>query len=681
MESRLINFIKSLPVLEPLCLATASQLKPLPLNPVDHLEVDLNDDGRYFAVNPIACYKGMPTGHPASSVARVTWLRRVPEKEEKPKDSGNWMLAATDFTALVMANQWPEDRLIFKSENAKALYQFLLTRFLVQTKTAIIGAEFKLLQKVPVMPVDFVEHPDPDLRLAGYQKVPLSMSLGQEAFALFMQQGTGKTPICVARLCLEARRARLGKMGKSRMLRVLIICPRQARTNWHNEIDRFAVVAGKTVILRGGKVDRMKGVVDAIRDEKDCEFGACICSYESIENTWSAIGAVPWDLVVADESHYIKNDRAQRTRALHKLRDVTGNRMILTGTPIVNHLTDLWAQFEFLSEGLSGFLKYSQYKKFYGLFEKAEGTAKRGGLERLIGMKNVPLIQERLSRISFSITKKEAGLNLPDKVYDMFEVQMARKQREYYVQLQKQIALEIKMESKTKTLTADHILTKMLRLAQITSGHIKWDPIMDDEGTVIDWAKVEQISRVNPKVEACVDIIKADRDADPNSKTIIFATFREDLRVLEARFKQEGINHVCFHGGVKDADREIAITRYNMDPKCEGFLGNQKCCSEALNLLGYDYVTTKAEDAQTYTTRVIYFSQNWSPVERAQSEDRAHRRGTACNLQVTDLVVPGTVDEQIRKKVAGKRTAAEEVQDIKDIMRQVLETDVGGEDE
>lgn len=680
---KLKDFLRSLPVLEPLSKATESSLKPVRIFSHEFLEINTDEENRKFIVKAVCYYDGRRTSHPPSVHAAETWLKRIPECHPHPSRDGRMILAGTDFTALVISHQWPEEQIVFLSEQAKILYTYLLTRFLMQTRNGILSADFKLNKKVPEMPPGYIEHPDPKLRLADFQKTAFALSYRQEHFCLFMQQGTGKTPTVIARICAEARQARLGKIGNPHMYKVLIVCPRQARGNWENEISRFAVVAGKVSVLRGGVHRRIKGVVEAIRDESDCEFGACICSYETVNNTWDAIGLVPWDLVVFDESHYLKNKQALRSKAARKLRDTTGQRMILTGTPIVNHVIDLWAQWETLGDGVSGFQSSEKFRKFYSKLEDDKG---KSGLERVIGAKNLPLIQERLARIAFSISKKEAGLNLPDKVYDVCEVTMTKKQMEYYKQVQEQLALEIEAdeleaESTGKRLSVEHILTKMLRLAQITSGHVKWDPITNSAGEVIDYKTVEQIDRKNPKVEEVINMIIEDELNDPNSKTIIWATFVPDIEVLIKEFNARNIKHVTYYGAVKDADRELAVKTFNNDPTCKVMIANPLSAAEALNLLGYDWDNPTGPKLETYTGHAVFFSQGWSPVQRSQAEDRAHRRGMRGNLRVTDLVIPGTIDEEIRARVQGKLTSAGEVQDIKELLQRLLKTELESEAE
>ena len=177
---------------------------------------------------------------------------------------------------------------------------------MMQTKNAVDQAKFKLNREIPEMPDDWVEHPDPTLVLADYQKAALAIALGNEAYCLWFKQGLGKTPVAIHKMVTEAKRTRQGIYGKPRMMRTLIVCPKHLRKNWKNEIGRFTTVEGKVVLIRGGKIRRINGLIDAVREEDDCVFSAALCSYETVENTWDALSKIAWDLVILDE----KNGRA-----------------------------------------------------------------------------------------------------------------------------------------------------------------------------------------------------------------------------------------------------------------------------------------------------------------------------------------------------------------------------------
>lgn len=693
--------IPAFPVLEPLSKATATALSPLKLLGTDFLEIDVdNKEGEHFVVQAV-CLKKCPTNllqstdsaaippyvttsegafykddaffyHPSFNASSI-WFKRIPERSQK--GFGRWRLAGTDYTALIIHHAWPHDHLIFKSEEAQLLYTYLLKRFYVQSNSATLAAKFKLTDEVPKMPDDFIEHKI--LPLTDYQKVALLISLNNLSYSLFMEQGTGKTPIVINRVCLEGARKRAKNNG---MYRALIICPQQVRLNWQREFARFATTPGKTCILRGDKLKKMRSLTDGIRAENDCAWAACIISLDSIQSIWEGMKRIKFDLVVIDESHKIKNHTTSRFKNLMKIDDIrAATKMILTGTPITNTIFDLWAQFEWLGKGLSGFSTYANFRSFHGKWKEAINAAGSNGVRKLIGFKNVPLVQERLARLSFLIRKVDTKLNLPEKVYDIYETAMTAQQAEIYKTVATKLVAEIDemladAEIRGANITAEHILTKLIRLAQICSGFVKTDAVEDIEHDRMIEGQVIQISSKNPKIDALVKMIREDWENDINSKCVIWATFIEDIRAISAKLTEEDIKHVGYHKTIQSQyrvkDSAAAEDVINLDDTCRVLIANPASGGVGQNYLGYD--VNHPDKSDMYINHHIYFSCNWSATDRLQSEDRSHRRGTRTNLRITDLVIPYTIDQEIRERVNDKRAMAMSIQDIRNILNNVL---------
>lgn len=687
--------IPAFPILEPLSKATATSLSPIKFLETDFLEIDVDGKENVHFVVQAVCLKKCPLNilpneetiyvqtpngafykddryyfYPSYNASTV-WFRRIPERSQR--GFGKWRLGGTDFTALLIHHIWPHHKLIFKSEEAQLFYTYLLSRFYAQSKNAVIAAEFKTTDKAPEMPKDFIEHNK--LPLTGYQKAALLCSLNNLSYSLFMEQGTGKTPVVINRVCLEAARKRA---KKNEMYRAFIICPQQVRLNWEREFERFATIPGKTCILRGGKINKIRGLIDGIRSENDCAWSACIISIDSVGSIWEGLKNMQWDLVVIDESHKIKNSNTKRFKDIMKIDDIRAKaKMILTGTPITNTVFDLWAQWEWLGKGLSGFSTYNNFRAFHGKWEqRIQGGT---GVSKLVGFKNVPLIQERLARLSFLIRKKDTGLNLPEKVYDLYEVAMIPQQVEIYKRVATKLVAEIDemlaiAEAEGSNITVENILTKLIRLAQICSGFIKTDDIEDLENDRILSGKIYQISERNPKIDALIDIIKEDWENDSNSKCIIWATFIEDIRAISERLTKENIIHVGYHKAIQKEyrvkDSAAAEDVINFDDNCRVLIANPSSAGIGQNYLGYN--VNNPNNSEMYVNHNIYFSCNWSAVDRIQSEDRSHRRGTRTNVRITDLVIPYTIDEEIRDRVKGKRNMAMSIQDIRNILNNVL---------
>lgn len=690
--------IPAFPILEPLSQATATSLQAVKLLPTDFLEVDI-DDKDNFLVEAV-CLRRCPTNIlPSDEVVYVTtpdgsfykddnyyhypsvnassnWVQRVPERSSK--SYGAWLLAGTDYSALVIHHVWPHFKLIFKSEEAILLYTLLLKRFLVQSKNTLITAKWFANKEAPEMPDDFIEHPD--LPLTAYQKVALLCSLNRNEFALFMEQRTGKTPIVINRVCLEGARKRAGRLlgVEKGMYRALIIVPQQVRINWEREFERFATVPGKTSILRGGQVAKVRALIDGIRSEDDCTWSACIISLDSISSIWDAIKRVYWDLVVIDESHRIKNHRTNRYKSVIKINEARARaKMILTGTPITNTIFDLWTQFEWMGRGLSGFSKYENFRSFHG---KWKNDKEGSGIRVLAGFKNIPLIQERLARLAFTILRKDTGLKLPTKVYDLYEVNMSSVQAKMYKQMATKLVIEIDemlalATAENRKVTVEHVLTKLIRLTQICSGFVKSDDIMDlEEECIKSRGEIFQIDEKNPKIEALIKILREDWESDPNSKIIVWATFIEDIRAISQKLAAEGIKHTGYHKAVhpdyRVKDSQTAEDVINLDRDCKVLVANPASAGLGQGFYGYD-----VEDVKSYDTRVdyeVYFSSNWSSVDRAQSEDRPIHKDNKMNIRITDLIIPMTIDQEQRMRVNDKRLIAMDIQDIRNILDNVM---------
>lgn len=648
--------------IEPLNDSTKKLLAPISFRLNDRLHISLDDEKKRFIFDFFAVF---PDGTKVSSSWQTRkFMERIPERKRLwDAHKELWKVAGTDFTALLVNGIWPADKLSFTKE-ARMLYDYLLLRFLKQTINSQIKAAYKLKGEIPDMPEDWIDHP---IRpLMSFQKVALYTSINEEGANLWMEQGTGKTPIIIARICYEAHRL---YQKEGRMYRALIVVPKNMRMNWHNKFIDFAVQSGKLTVLRGGKLTRVKLMVEAFKQDEDSEYTVVICSYDAVLRSWEALRMIEWDLCTLDEAHMIKGYRTKRWGKMQDLRELCDGRTGLTGTPIANRLFDAWTQLEWLGEGLSGFTNYKAFRSYYGQFMPSDD----GGHEILKGYQNLPILQERFARLCFMITLEEAMPELPLQTFDVLEVEMTKFQRDCYVRLQKQLAIEIEQDlfnSTNKQLTARHVLTKLLRLSQITAGYLKWDVQLDEEGNVLNEDALYEEIKPNPKIEAIIEVIKAKSEKE---KTIVWSNWVAGIKMLTRRLTEEGVKHVEYYGKTSDDDRQVAQDTYNMDPSVRVFVGNQACGGVGLDLWGHipEWDDTE-KDHGCNTTQMFYFSQNWSMIHRSQSERRATRKGTRVSVQTTDVVIPQTIDVEIACRLINKKLVALQLQDVKDIMTRIL---------
>lgn len=581
------------------------------------------------------------------------WFNQIPERQPSP-NFGQVVVGATDTSYGIILSKVPVDTIEFADEYAETQWQEIALRTKVSEAVREAVAIYKDSKVLPARS-ELLVHVDE--RIASHQRMCATLMSMSPGYGAFMEQGTGKTFSTIAAM------SQLPFGSK-----VLIVCPKNVRVNWLNELKTFCKVPYRALVVKGTKQARVSRLIDVIRKGSDSpHLHIGIMGYDSIPGSWEALQMVEWDLIVADESHYFKSHKTNRWDSMMKLRDMAKRRWCLTGTPIANSVNDLWTQLEFMGEGFSGFTTWGAFKKQFGVYDRSED----GTYELFLGLQNVDGIKDRLSRFTFAVSKKEALPNLPEKLYDIDEVDMTEEQQAAYIKLQTELAFEIDQEMNregaNQALVVNNILTMLLKLAQITSGFLNIPPVKNEEGEVITPGKTITFSP-NPKMERLAEILQAKK---PENKTIIWACWVEDIRKAKAVCDMLGIPAVTFYGATSDADRDAAVHAFNNDPKCKVFIGNPGAGGTGLNLLGYP----PGEHADLYDTNAdhtIYLSQDWSMLKRNQSEDRGHRTGTRVPMQITDICVPDSIDLQIRERVTEKRIAAIEIADIRDLLKSVL---------
>lgn len=573
-------------------------------------------------------------------------LTRFPER--KQLEDYSWMVPITDISTALVKQLLPAANQDFSEDLELALNAAWL-RSMQHDINAEVYAAFKAHREVPSH--NLVLHPERPL--TAYQVVGAINAMRSEGYALFMEQGTGKTATAIAALCNRA-------LETDGIYRALIVTPNNVRQNWKYEFEKFSTIPTHAVVMRGLKMNRLDCLLELTRPGKH-KLAALICGYDTLCNDFPLIGSIPWNHAVLDEGHYIKSAKTRRWKFAEKLREIAERRLLLTGTPITNTMLDLYTQFEFLGKGYSGFASWKGFRSFYGVFDKTED-----GFEKLVDCQNIPFMQERLARYSFLIRKEEALPDLPDKVYNIEEVEMSPPQEKAYHDLSSSLMIEIEsvLESsggKNEAMIVNNILTMLLRLAQITSGFLTIPEERNEEGKLIKPKEVRWFNE-NPKLERLVELLK---EQHPLSKSIVWTCWVPDIKVIAERLEAEGIKAVTYYGSTSDAARIEAEQLFNNDDETKVFIGNPAAGGTGLNLLGYNPANPEME---TNCDNVFYYAQNWSAVARSQSEDRAHRRGTRTNVRITDICIPCTIDEDIRARVVDKITTALEISDIRKIL-------------
>ena len=237
-------------------------------------------------------------------------------------------------------------------------------------------------------------------------------------------------------------------------------------------------------------------------------------------------------------------------------------------------------------------------------------------------------LQEKIKSFSTRILKSEC-LDLPEKLYTKRTVAMTMEQMKAYTEMKKAAMTFLENE---KMMSATTVLTQLIRLHQITCGHVK-----TDEGDVM--------AIKNNRIQELLNILE-----ETNGKVIIWAVYRHDIQAIEKAIGDiYGKSSVAsYYGDTKDTDRQHIVDRFqDSDSSLRFFVGNPKTGGYGLTL--------------TASHTVIYYSNDYSLEVRMQSEDRAHRISQTSKVTYVDLIAEGTVDERIVKALNNKIDLASQV--------------------
>lgn len=424
-----------------------------------------------------------------------------------------------------------------------------------------------------------------------HQLLGFNMGTANDKVALWWEQGTGKT---WAAANILQYRIRAGQVK-----RALVLAPKTVLTSWKKELAKHTELEPTTIEGKNRESRLQHGQV-------------CLMNYELLLPLADVAEAQPWDMVILDESYYIKSISAQRTKIAWAVCTRAKYRMLLCGSPIANGPEDLFAQYRALDDGETfGPSFYSFRAKYFenkGQFYP-DWQVKPGALAE---------IHTRMFSKGHRITKAEC-FDLPAKNYQTVEVEMEKEQARIYRDMEDLLVAEIDGAE----VTAQNVAVKMMKLNQITSGFFH-----DEEGTH---------AIRHHKLDALADLLR------DKPKAVVWALFRYDIERITEAFPE--MNPVVIAGDVELKDREQAIERFQTDPSCRLFIGQIRAGGIGITLTAAQFV--------------VYYSQGYSLIDRAQSEDRTHRIGTTGTVTYVDLVCPGTVDEEILQVLEEKRALAD----------------------
>ena len=457
-----------------------------------------------------------------------------------------------------------------------------------------------------------------------HQLIALEKSWDKEEYAYFMEMGTGKSKVLIDNIAML--------YDKGKINAAMIIAPKGVYRNWlSSEIPTHlpSHIQYKSVLWTA-LTSKTKDKEYQSLFETDYNLHIFIMNVEALSTPKGLTFARKFlschnTLIAVDESTTIKTPRAARTKNIVGIASLAKYRRILTGSPVTKSPLDLYTQCKFLNEDLLGFASYYSFQnRFACMVDKWFGGRKVSVIK---SYQRLDELSKLIEPFSYRVLKEDC-LDLPDKIYIKREVELTEEQLKLY-QSMKLVAMAA---LKGKVVKAPHVLTQMMRLHQITCGHLK-----TESGEVIN---IE-----NNRIKELLNVLE-----EVEGKVIIWANYIHDIEnIVEAVKKEHGNDSVVqYYGAIESDQRQKSIEKFQ-DPRSpvRFFVGNPQTG-------GYGITLTEANT-------VIYYSNGYDLEKRLQSEDRAHRIGQKKSVTYIDLIAEKTVDEKIVKALRKKINIASEV--------------------
>lgn len=406
--------------------------------------------------------------------------------------------------------------------------------------------------------------------------------------AMLVEMGCGKT------LTAISVAGELHNSGEIKKL--LIVCPLSITSVWKEEFLKFADFDYELLILKGSAEKK----TELLQKMQGHRLQVAVVNYESVWRLEKEIAKWNPDLIIADESHKIKTHNIAASKTMHRLGAKAKYRMILTGTVITNKAIDVFSQYKFVDPSVFG-------NSFYAFRNKYFDMVGYGGY--------TPVLKESM---------KADCLDLPPTTDIIRYTELEPKAMNIYQSLVKDSFAELGKSEVTVT----NVLTKLLRLSQLTGGFLG-----SDEGSVY-----QQVSK--SKLDALEDII--DEAAQSSEKLVVIARFVPEIKAIGKLLEKKHILYSIVSGEIKD--REEQIRKFQNDPKVSIFIGQVATASLGITL--------------TASSTMVFYSMDYSMSNFEQTKARIHRTGQQKNCTYIYLVAKNTVDEKVLNSLQNKADLA-----------------------
>ena len=405
--------------------------------------------------------------------------------------------------------------------------------------------------------------------------------------------GLGKT---VQALAVLLQRAEHGP--------ALVVAPTSVTRNWIREAQKFTPTLRPLIFGQGNRKEMM---------EELAPFDLLVCSYGLLQTENELLAQQTFSTIILDEAQAIKNRTTKRSQAAMKMKGAF--KVITTGTPVENHLGELWNLFQFINPGLLGGAQQFQ-ERFAIPIEKNKDKDRQQQLKKLLQ----PFILRR--------RKSEVLEELPPKTEVVLEVELSAEEMAFYEALRRQAVDSLEPSPEEgEGVNRMRILAEIMRLRQACCNIRLLDP-----NSTVSSAKLTLFG------ETLTELL------ENKHKVLVFSQFVGHLKLIEAYIQEHNIDYQYLDGQTPPKQREARIQAFQKGIG-DVFLISLKAGGVGLNLTAADYV--------------IHMDPWWNPAVEDQASDRAHRIGQQRPVTVYRLIASGTIEEKIIRLHEHKRDLAD----------------------
>ncbi len=475
-----------------------------------------------------------------------------------------------------------------------------------------------------------------------HQLYAIEMARKVGNIGLLHEMGSGKTG-CV----INIMRDLFAK--KQRIRRTLVLSPAVTLYNWQNEFKIHSYVPEHKVhvLSKGGSKGKIREFLKyAMNSDTKVLDGEhiFITNYESMNSKELFDFITEWrpEIIVLDEAHYIKNPKAKRSKAIIKLGDQTPHKFILTGTPILNSIQDIFNLFRFLDGGATFGRNFHVFQHTYMEDENAAWSGKQGHFPKMVARaETYGTMTEKIYTRCHRVLKKDVIKDLPPLIKTTHLVELSPEQRKHYKLMERDFITFVESKEKAgepAAVVAQLAVTKALRLQQICTGIL-----MTEDGETIEVTKNPRLDEVKRLLQEIV--------VEGKHQCILWCSFKHNYAQLSRICTELGIKHNFITGEQNLEEKQKAMESFNAG-SIPVTIANRRAGGIGINLIAAAYS--------------IVYSRNFSLGEELQSEARNHRGGSQIHESIfkIDLAAKDTCDERVLEALVNKDDISKQVIDL-----------------